>query len=185
MWFTENPWPPMLLSGIGALVALGFWASSKRAIPLFLSFACLLGAAVVYLVEQAILTPAEQVESQLIDLVDQFRRKNPAALQHFSRRAEDLRALCQRAMDIVDVDDDLQLSDIHTRLTNENSRAVTHFRAKGTVSIPSLMIARTYQPSRFELTWMREGDAWRIVAIRRLHPFKEGEELGLLESRPN
>lgn len=185
MWFTENPWPPMLLCGAGALVALGFWASSKRAIPLLVSCACLIGAGIVYLIEQAILTPAEQVESQLIELVEQFRRKDPAALGHFSRRAEDLRHLCQRAMDIVEVEDDLQLSDIHTRLTNENSRAVTHFRAKGTVSIPSLMVARTYQPLRFELTWIREGETWRIFAIRRLHPFKEGEELRLFESRPN
>lgn len=179
MWFTENPWPPMLLCGLGAVVALGFWVSSKRAIPLLVSCTCLIGAGIVYLAEHAILTPAEQVEAQLIDLVEQFRRKDPAALEHFSRRAEELRVLCQRAMDIVEVEDDLQLSDIRTRLTNENSRAVTHFRANGTVSIPSLMVSRTYQPSRFELTWIQEGDAWRIVAIRRLHPFKEGEELGL------
>jgi hypothetical protein len=183
MWFTEDPWPPMLLCGFGALVGVGVWSGSKRALPLGFSVACLIAAGVIYVVERIVLTPAEQVEALVVRLVDEFRRKDAAALDHFSRQAAAYRTLCQAAMEMVDVEDDLQLSDFRTRVSNNNSRAVTQFRAKGTVSVRPFMTSKTYQPSRFELTWTREGEHWRIIEVRRLHPFKDGEELGLLEHR--
>lgn len=182
-WFTEDPWPLILLCGVGAFVAVAFWSSSKRVLPLAMAVLCCVLAGGVYLLEAALVTSAEEVEGLVVTLCDQFRRKDPATLNHFSNSAPELRQLCETAMDMVEVDDDLRLTDFQTRVTNQDSRAVTHFRANATLRVNGFgNVGR--QPARIELTWAKEGSDWKIIALRRLNPIKE-EEMEVLSQRPN
>ena len=81
------------------------------------------------------------------------------------------------------VDDDLRLTDFQTRVTNQESRAVTHFRANATLRVQNFgSVGR--QPARIELTWAKEGPDWKIIALRRLNPVKD-EEMDVLERKPN
>jgi len=179
MWFTEDPWPPMLILGLVGLVGIGWWLSSQRVLHLSLAILAVVLAGGVYLIESAIVTPAEQVEQLVGQLCDEFRRKDPQALTHFSAQAPELRLMCQTAMALVDVAEDLRLTDFQTTVTNAGSRAVCHFRANATISLAGHgKVGR--QPARFELTWIKEGDRWKISRIRRLHPIKD-EELGVLD----
>lgn len=183
MWFTEDPWPPMLLLGLGAIIAMAFWSSSKRVLPLGVAALCCVLAGGVYLLDAAIITPAEQVEGLVVRLCQEFRRKDPQALDHFSASAPELRALCATAMEMVEVDDDLRLTDFQTRVTNQDSRAVTHFRANATLRVQGFgSVGR--QPARVELTWAKEGSDWKIIALRRLNPVKD-EEMPVLARSPN
>ena len=183
MWFTEDPWPPMLLLGVGAIIAIAFWSSSKRVLPLAVAVLCCALAGGVFLLDAAIVTPAERVEGLVVTLCDEFRRNDPRALEHFSATAPELRELCATAMDLVEVDDDLRLTDFQTRLTNQESRAITHFRANATLRVQNFgSVGR--QPARIELTWAKEGGDWKIIAVRRLNPVKD-EEMGILAHRPN
>lgn len=179
MWFTEDPWPPMLACGLGALLAVAFWSSSRRAVHLLVALGLLLFGGVLYLVEQAIVTPGEQVEAQVVQLCDQFRRKDPATLDHFSATAPELKLMCQAAMALVEIDDDLRLTDFQTRLTNADSRAVCHFRANAGLSVLGHgKVGR--QPGRFELTWAKEPKGWKIIGVKRLNPIRD-EEMPLME----
>jgi len=177
MWFTEDPWPPMLICGVAALIGLGFWSSSKRVLPLGFSAFFLIAAGVIYLVERTIVTPAEHVQDLLVQLVDEFKQRDPKTLDHFSASAPGWRAICERAMNDFTVEDDLALSDFHTKMTNEETRAVVSFRAKGTVSAPSYTIVKTYFAARFEVTWEKEGGDWKVVDVKRFSPVKDSEEL--------
>jgi hypothetical protein len=86
-------------------------------------------------------------------------------------------------MQSVIVEDDLQLSDFRTTMSNEDTRAVVHFRAKGTISAMSYGILKTYQPARFLITWMKEGEGWKITDLKRLNPLKDEEEMEVMAPR--
>lgn len=179
MWFTEDPWPPVLICGLIALIGLGLWASSKRAIHLGLVALCALAAVACILIEQAIVTDAERIEEQVRTLCDQFRRKDAALLDQFSAQNPGLKAMAGTAMAMVTVNDDLSVTDFQTRVTNQGSRASCHFRANATISLAMLgNVGR--QPARFELVFAREGDAWKIIEVKRLNPVN-GKEMGVLD----
>jgi hypothetical protein len=179
MWFTEDPWPPMLACGLGALLAVAFWSSTKRAIHLLVAAGLLVLGGVFYVVEQVIVTPGEQIERQVVELCDQFRRKDPATLDHFSNTAPELKLLCQTAMALVEIEDDLRITDLQTTLSNADSRAVCRFRANAGLSVAGFgKVGR--QPGRFELTWAKESEGWKISKLRRLHPLRD-EELPLMQ----
>lgn len=179
MWFTEDPWPPMFACGLAALLAVAFWSTSKRAVHLLAALGLLALGGVIYLVEQVIVTPAEQVEALVASLCEDFRHKRPATLDYFSATAPELKLMCSAAMALVEVKDDLRLTDMQTKLTNDDTRAVCHFRANAGMSVMGYGdVGR--QPGRFELTWAKEPAGWKIIKIRRLHPINN-EELPLLE----
>ncbi len=183
MWFTEDPWPPMLLCGIGLLIGLGMWASSQRVLHLGISIVSILLAGVIFYVEQVIVTPAEQVEQHVVRLCDEFRRKQPTALDYFSATAPELRLMAEGAMALVTIGDDLSVTDFKTTITNEGSRAQCHFRANATISLAGAgNVGR--QPARFLLTWAKEGNDWKIVGVKRLNPVN-GSDMGIMDSKPN
>ncbi len=179
MWFTEDPWPPVLLCGLVALIGLGLWASSKRAIHLGLVALCALATIGFVLLEQSIVTENEQFEQQVRTLCDQFRRKDVALLDQFSAQNPELKAMAGTALAMVTVEDDLSVTDFQTRVTNQGSRATCHFRVNATISLTMLgKVGR--QPARFLLVFAREGDAWKIIEVKRLNPVN-GKEMGVLD----
>ncbi len=182
MWFTEDPWPPILFCGIGMLLGLGMWASSKRVLHLSLAVVSLFLAGVLFYVEQVIVTPAEQVEQHVVRLCEEFRRKQPAALDYFSPNAPELRLMAESAMALVTIDRDLTITDFKTTITNQGSRAQCHFRANATLSVAAAgNVGR--QPARFLLTWAKEGSDWKIIGVKRLNPVN-GQDMGLLQHSP-
>lgn len=177
MWFTEDPWPPMLLCGVGMLIGVGLWANSRRVLHLSVAVLSLLCAGAIFAIEQAIITPAEQVEQQVVRLCDDFRRKDPKTLDHFSATAPELKELVQSGMAMVTVGDDLSLTDFQTKVTNQGSRAESHFRANATINVQSFSAGR--QPARLILTWAKEGGDWKVIGVKRLNPIN-GQEMGVL-----
>jgi hypothetical protein len=179
MWFTEDPWPPVLICGLVALIGLGLWASSKRVLHLGIVAVAALAAIGFVLLEQSIVTDAERIEAQVRTLCTQFQLKDQALFEHFSPQAPELRTMVGAALALVTVEDDLSLTDFQTKLTNQGSRATCHFRANATISLSMLgKVGR--QPARFELTFAKEGDAWKIIEVKRLNPLN-GKEMGVLD----
>ena len=179
MWFTENPWPPMLLAGLGSLVCFGLWNSNRRNLYLMSAFVFLAIVGVVYVVERAIVTDGEKLQAEVVQLCDQFRKRDPATLDHFSVNSTDLRLLCKTAMEAVEIHDDLRLTDFHTKLTGQNSQASVHFRANATISTLGFT---GHHPFRCVLDFQIVGGAWKIVDVQRLDPIK-GDKMSVMERR--
>jgi hypothetical protein len=177
MWFTENPWPPMLLAGVGALLFFGLWNNNRRKLYGLCAVACLVMTGVIYAVERVIVTDGEKLQAQVALLCDQFRRRDPATLEQFSATAPDLKLMCASTMQLVEVGNDLRLTDMHTTFSNANSRANVHFRANATISV---MGFNGHHPFRCVLGFQKEGGTWKIVDIERLHPIK-GDKIGLMD----
>ena len=170
MWFTENAWPPMLIAGLAALVCLAMWNSNRRGIHLVAALGCLLLCAGLYFLERAIVTEGERLQQVVVSLCDDFRNKRVAeTVNHFSNAAPELKVFVLAAMAMVDVQEDLRLTDFQTNLTNQNSRGTVHFRANATLAVPGQGDVGHY-PARFILTFQREQGEWKIIEVERLHP---------------
>lgn len=182
MWFTENPWPPIFILAILACVLGAAWLSQRRGIWLIGAALALGGCGAIFFVERGIVTEGERVETNVLQLVSAFQKKDrPATLAFFSKQAPKWRDVAERALDTVKVEDDLDVKDMSVRLFSEGSQAVAHFRANGTVEYKGM---RAHQPSRWELHWQKEGTDWKIIDVVRLSPFKDGQ-LQIFEARTN
>jgi hypothetical protein len=179
MWFTENPWPPMLLASLGALIFLGVWNSDRRSLYFVLALVCLGLTGVFYAVERAIVTDGEKLQAQVVQLCDQFRKRDPATLDHFSSTAPDLKSLCKMAMEAVEIGNDLRLTDFQTKFTGQNSRATVHFRANATISAGGFS---GHHPFRCILGFQKEAGTWKIVDVQRLDPIK-GDKMEVMDKR--
>lgn len=183
MWFTEDAWTPMALLAIGAIVCLGLWNTSRRNGYLLAAAVFVLACGATWVIESSVLTDREQLEALVQNLCDDFRRKDPKTLDYFSVRAAPLKAMAAGAMALVDVQDDLRVTDFETALTNENTRGSVHFRANATLSVGGFgNVGR--QPFRAIIDWQREAGAWKIVGIRRLNPLN-GQEMPVMTQGAN
>lgn len=179
MWFTENPWPPIVIAAGMALVFLVLWNSNRRGLHLLLAVVCGLLGAGFYFVERAIVTDGERLQLIVVQLCEDFRDKKPNVSDRVSDSRPDIKLMFEAARAMVTIQSDLRLSDFQTTLSDGNSQGTVHFRANATINVVGYGDVG-YQPARFILTFQREKEDWKIIKIKRLNPIN-GKELGLLE----
>jgi len=181
-WLTENPWPPIFILAIAACVMVAVWTSQKRGAWLVGALTAVIAAVAVFFVENSIITEGERVEQQVRDLVQAFVRSDrDKVVSFFSAKAPELRALALRGLDLVEFPSGIDVKDVTVKMSNENTRAVSLFRANGVVSVKG-MGARQHMASRWQVTWQKEGNDWRIVEVVRLDPYKD-ESMPILDQR--
>ena len=187
MWFTETPWPPILIFCVfGVLLFLG-WVSQRKTGYLAGVALCLALCGLVFVVEQQIVTETERVEQRLLDFTAAFQRDSlqrgllnavigggPELESLKFLQGDEVRRLATHALDLVDIQDDVRISDIRTKMSNKDSRAITQFRASASVTVSGYGAVR--QPSRWELTWGKEDGEWKVLRATRLN-FMSGQPL--------
>ena len=187
MWFTETPWPPILIFCVfGVLLFLG-WVSQRKTGYLAGVALCLALCGLVFVVEQQIVTETERVEQRLLDFTAAFQRDSlqrgllnavigggPELESLKFLQGDEVRRLATHALDLVDIQDDVRISDIRTKMSNKDSRAITQFRASASVTVSGFNAVR--QPSRWELTWGKEDGEWKVLRATRLN-FMSGQPL--------
>lgn len=167
MWFTETPWPPIALVGGLAVFLFAAWTQNARKSYLAGVAGCLVAGIGFYVLEKAIVTDREQVTARLMELTTAFQKNDAeATLNCFSGTAIKERLLAVWALETVDVDDDLRITDIDVDLKAEGTRAKSHFRANGTIHALGYS---GHQPSRWMLTWEKEDGSWKVVEVERLN----------------
>jgi hypothetical protein len=178
MWFTEDPLTPCAVFGAaGLFVLLMARPGNRMRMSLFGVVLLAIGAG-AFVVDSLVVTPAERLESRVRQLCDDFRHKRPATLDYFSPSVPLLKATVQAALDTVTIETEPSLTDFRILFVNDE-RATTHFRANATIAVKPYGNVG-HQPGRFVLTWAKEGDEWKIVNVKRMHPIQD-RELGLLD----
>ncbi len=169
MWFTETPWPPiMIFSAIAAGLAAALVTTQQGRYAVGI-VALLVASLVTFLVEQHIVTESERVEQAVYDVAEAFQQRDEQrTLSAFSQRAPELQVLAMIALRVVEVRDDLRITDLSVELKNEQTRAFSHFRANGTFHAPGFGDVR--EPTRWDVGWQKEGGEWRIISVEQLHP---------------
>ena len=181
MWFTETAWPPIIILMMSAAVMLALWSTSRRAINLIAAVLLLLCCGVVYVIEQQIVTERERVEAAVHDMAAAFESADTGAtLEFISPRAFDLQLAVQIAMGAMEirVRDDLRITDVSVEMLNEESRAKVHLRANGTFYVAEYGDVG-HQPTRWNITWQKEGGEWKVIDVERLDPVR-GDSIPLL-----
>lgn len=180
MNLAENPWPAVILALVFAILFLLRGSSTGLMKHWLIAGFFLLIAGSVYLYELSVITPAEEVELQVQQLLQNCIDNNrEQVVEAISNGQLGLKAMAMAGLSLADIHDDFHLSDLSVAMAGENSRAVSHFRGNGTVSVSSLSQS-SHVATRWELTWQKENDAWRIINIRRLDPIT-GEEMQVLK----
>ncbi len=175
MWFTETAWPPMLVMLTLATISGLCWVRRRQIGYLLGVLALIAAAGITWYAEQAIVTDAERVEQAIRDVASAFVSRDVERTQSFF--TPELQPMVTAAFALVEQVDNLRLTDIQVQMLAQDSRAHTHFRANGTVRIRG-PIDIGHHPSRWHLTWQKEGGRWRVIKIERLHPLT-GEEVGV------
>lgn len=178
MWFAETPWPTIAILGGVALGCL-FLAMQTQAVKWFAAVVlCVILACLVWVMERAIVTPAERVEGALLAMIDAFQKKNEAQTLRYISPAPasaGLVALAKSAIKLVDVKEGYSVSDIQVKIFANDTAATSHFRVNGTISIPS-QGSLGHRPFRFNGQWRLEAGEWHLTEIDDLDPIN-GEVL--------
>jgi hypothetical protein len=179
MWFTEDALTPCAVFGaLGLVMLLSGLNSGRRGFVIGGVVLMLIGVS-AFAIDHAVVTDREEIETLVRSLCDDFRHKRPGTVEYFSPTAGALRIAVVGAMAMVTIEDEPRLTDFQIKITNQGSRATSHFRANATVNVQGFGNAG-HQPSRFILTWSREQNAWKIINVQRMHPYQD-KELGLLD----
>lgn len=171
MWFTEDPLPPLFICGIAALVFFWWWWTTSQKALLQCGIAAVVLAGVIFVVEGLIITDSERVEAAVVDIAHAFRDKDLSrTLSHFSDDALVERALVSGAINIVEIEDDLRITDASVQMLDNGTRATIRFRANATAKyFQNKDRART----RWEFAFERQGDEWKVTGIKRMHLIKD------------
>ncbi|MFT5094672.1 MAG: hypothetical protein ACKVII_02330 [Planctomycetales bacterium] len=188
MWFTEDAWSPIILCTVIAAIFFIAFATTQRARFLIALPLLLLAAITIYFAEIAIVTDSEQVEKNLQDFVDTFVEESHLLGAGSNAKPEQVR--CQSffavnntvdrtrvvaALMFVQVEGDIRVTDVKIQLTNQETMAVTHFRANATFSAGS---NTGHHPSRWEMTWQKQAGEWKITQTKMLNAVN-GQEMSV------
>jgi hypothetical protein len=182
MWFTEDPVAPCAVFLAAGLFVLLVARPGNPWRTAFLGGLLIVCGLLAFVVDALVVTPRETIELRIRQLCDDFRHRRAGTIDYFSNTAPELKVAVASAMLLVTVESEPSLTDFQIRFTNQGSRATSHFRANAVISVKGHGNVG-HQPSRFLLTWIREGNEWKIVKVQRLHPVQD-RELGLLEQIP-
>ncbi|RMG37427.1 MAG: nuclear transport factor 2 family protein [Planctomycetota bacterium] len=179
MWVIENPWPPIVLCLFVAIVTAAQAIRHRSKLLWGLTLAMLLAAVACYVVDMLIVTERERLEEQLHDLGEAVRRLDTQrVLTYISPAALPERTVVQTGMALIDSLDDLHWRVVTIRLQAGGSLAEADVRANATVRLRG-SVDLGHQPTRWLLSWRREGGQWKITRIRRLNPVT-GEPMPVL-----
>jgi hypothetical protein len=173
MWFTETPWPPFFICSVIAAGLFAQWYVRRRPRQLYASGAFLALGGAVILVERLIVTESERVENNVYALARAFEAGDgEQCAEFFSDHDSKDRDLVRGAAASVHVDGGIRITDLAVQMSSAESRATSTFRASANVTYQG---QHGHGYTRWELTWQREANQWKIIRIRRLHFVGDGE----------
>lgn len=168
MWFTESAWPPIFVCIGLAGLCVAAWISSGRGRALAAAGGLLVLCPVIYLAERVIVTDAERVEAAVRDIAAAYAERDlDGTLAFVADDATLIQDLVRGTMEAYEVRH-LRITDVSINMNGSGQQAVSHFRANATVSSRRGGFGPTHQPTRWEFTWRREGDAWKLTHVTPL-----------------
>lgn len=180
MWFTETAWPPVLICLVAVVLLLAAWMKRQRVGYLVGIVVLVFVAGGLFVVEARIVTDAERLEADIVDWTAAFQREDvDGTLSYIAPQAAAIRAIALAAMDLVNVQDDLRITDVQITIKNEGTRAVSRFRANATVDVKGYG-NQGRRPSYWEVTWQKQADQWKVIRVVRLNVVT-GEPIGILQ----
>ena len=171
-----------LAIGLGLTAAvLALWGITGGKTKLLAAAgACVLLAAAVVGLERVTVSEPERIEAAVAELAAVVVAGDAdAAVAFFTPEAVLARGAVRAGMALVDVQDDVRLTDFATTVAGDG--ATCHFRANATFTLVGRGFSQR-TPTRWETRWERRGDEWLIAGVTRLNPIS-GEQMGVLDPK--
>ncbi len=179
-WFVDNPWPPAVLFATAAVVCLIAWIRMQQGKWLIATIVCAAGVGLSFLIDQLVVSDAEVVEQNIIELTSAFQQKNGDrvhALISNEKRSKWIHDQVKNGLETVEVRDDLRVTDISVAMKGEDE-AESHFRANATIIVRGHGNVG-YRPSRWRLGWVREDGEWKVATLMRLNVI-DGKDMDVM-----
>jgi hypothetical protein len=177
-WFTENPWPLMLILGGLAVVMLIPGNTKGRSIAVVFA---LLAAGVCFL-ESAIVTPAEQIEGDLQTMLASFIAEDLNAInRQIDDKADHLKQKAEQGLKLVNLDRGFHMQDIVVTVAEDGQKAVAELRANGRLTIENSNTPY-HAATRWRTHWKLDREGWKMTEVHRLNPVT-GDEIGVLDAQ--
>lgn len=168
MWPTENPWPLMILALVAGIACLIGWSQRRQNVLLLAAAACFLLAAGAWLLDLSVVTPREEIRADVYGIVRAFQRRDlERTVSYVSDSAKDLKLIIGTAYNLIEVHDDMRISDVQAELIAQNQRAKTRFRVNATVTHE---LGSQHVSSLWEARWQREPGGWKMIDIVPFDP---------------
>ncbi len=178
-WFTENPWPLVLLLISAAVI--GVVLQLRRCWQL--AAGLLLSAAAVYVLESQIVTVPEQLEQRLDGIRLAFVHDDLAEIRSFiSPDNPDLVSQAEDGLKLVQVSAGLHLKEVQVQVEAGDQRATVQLRANGNVTQRDSG-QPMYIATRWRTTWERGAGTWLLRDVQRLDPVS-GQSIGVFSAGP-
>lgn len=179
MWFTETPWPPIIICGVLAALLWGAWLNNARPRYLIIIGLLALVAVGLWFLEEALVSPKEQMEQTHFDLVAAFEDERvDDVINYISQNERDKYGpMIKLGAELVEVPGKLSVPTPSIEFQSQQTRAVSQMHVNGKILVrgnPHDVV------SLWELTWQLEAGEWKIIDIRRLNPVNK-TDMGLLE----
>jgi hypothetical protein len=159
-------WPLFFLCLILSAVLFGQWVLQRGRRQLMASTVFLLVAVAIFVADHFIITETKRVQAGIYGLAKAVQAGNvEQCLEFFSPNDKVDRQLVSTAVGMVEIEGSIHITDLSINMSSAESRAVTTFRATATAKYQG---QSDRIPTRWELTWQREGIDWKVIRIRRL-----------------
>jgi hypothetical protein len=166
-------WPLFFVCLILSAALFGRWILQQRRRPLVMAIVFLAAAGGIFLADRLIITETKRVQAGIDALAQAFQAgKVDECMDFFSPQDKADRELVGRAAGMVQIEGPIRISDLSIDMSSTESRAVATFRASATAKFQG---HSDRGHTRWELTWQREGNDWKIIRVRRLKFIGEGE----------
>ncbi len=175
MWFTEDPWPPVLILAVFAVVFGLAWNATRRKVFLLLAAGMLFLGFAVFVGEEMIETESEKVQSRVLALADAVRHGEKEQVQgYFAADAQSLRQQVAAHVDDIQFEE-LRITGLKVEVNPEGTQAQSDFHANGSGTFRKTLSSNF--ATRWNLTWQKEAGVWKVVQIERLDPI-QGNVIG-------
>ena len=178
-YLTDNPMPLLLLLAAVAVVAFLSGSSTGRGV----AGTCVLLGVGLFFLEQFLVSPAEEVETQLEQMLQHFKDRDVDAIAaQISAGSQELAELAKDGLNRVDVSESFHIKSVDVTIDDSGQNATAMVRANGSVILRQHGGATQHVPTFWKTAWKHEGGSWLLAEVTRLSP-ANGEEMEVFAAK--
>jgi hypothetical protein len=179
MWPSENPWPVIFLCVSGAVGLMICWSQFRRRGLLVGAAAAVLLALIAWIYDLQVVTDTEQIRQNVYNITRAFQKRDlDATISYVSPAAKELRLIIGSAFNMVEVHDDMRVTDVRVEVLSNGERAKSRFRVNATITTHAMTQRIS---SLWEARWQPEEGTWKMIDILQFDPLN-GEQLHYVDA---
>ncbi len=182
MWFAENSWPQLAVCAVLAGLFAARWMKTGERRSAWALAATVVAGVAFWGYAHIVESPGEAVGRQVRAWRDACASDDVVATLGFvSPQSVELRAAISAGMALINVHDDVRITDLQVELSSDQRQAQSHFRANGMFTFIADLTEHRIA-TRWIAVWDLTDTGWQVIELQRLNPIS-GEPMGILDRR--